>query len=56
MERFAKRVLARMIAETGLQLTPERTQAFAEGMQGACSKGELAQNSVVSSSPLQLVK
>lgn len=39
MERFAKRVLARMTAETGLQLSPERAQAFAEGMREACAKG-----------------
>jgi hypothetical protein len=39
IERFAKRVLARMTAETGLQLSPERAQAFAEGMREACTKG-----------------
>lgn len=39
MGRFAKRVLARMAAETGLQLSPERAQAFAEGMREACTKG-----------------
>ncbi len=32
IEGFVKRVLARMTAETGLQLAPERAQAFAEGM------------------------
>ena len=39
MERFVKRVLARMTAETSLQLSPERAQAFAEGMREACTKG-----------------
>lgn len=39
MEGFAKRVLARMIAQTGLRLSPERAQAFAEGMREACTKG-----------------
>ena len=39
MGRFARRVLARMTAETGLQLSPERAQAFAEGMREACAKG-----------------
>jgi hypothetical protein len=39
MKGFAKRVLARMTAETGLQLSPERAQAFAEGMREACATG-----------------
>ncbi len=43
MERFAKRVLARMTAETGLQLSPERAQAFAEGMREACATGSSSQ-------------
>lgn len=39
MKRFAKRVLARMTAETGLRLSPEQAQAFAEGMRDVCAKG-----------------
>ena len=39
MRGFAKRVLARMTAEIGLQSSPERAQACAEGMQDACAKG-----------------
>jgi hypothetical protein len=39
IERFATHVLARMTAETGLRLSPERAQAFAEGMREACTKG-----------------
>jgi hypothetical protein len=38
MERFAKRVLVRMTAETGLQLSHERAKAFTEGMREACTK------------------
>ncbi len=36
IEGFTKRVLARMTAETGLQLSPERAQAKASGMREAC--------------------
>lgn len=39
MERFAKRVLARMIAVTGLQLSPERAQAFVEDMREEVRRG-----------------
>ena len=39
MERFAKRVLARMTAETGLQLSPERAQAFVEDMREEVRRG-----------------
>jgi len=39
MERFAKRVLARMTVETGLQLSPERAQAFVEGMREEVRRG-----------------
>lgn len=31
--------LARMTAETGLQMSPERAQAFVEGMWEACAEG-----------------
>ncbi len=43
MERFAKRVLARMTVETGLQLSPERAQAFAEGMCEEVRRGQASQ-------------
>ena len=36
---FTKRVLARMTAQTGLRLSPEWAQAFAEGMREMCTKG-----------------
>jgi hypothetical protein len=39
IDGFTKRVLACMTVETGLRLSPERAQAFAEGMREACTKG-----------------